>query len=57
MSKGQLITKCLFGVLNSSKKQTKKFDLTTMISQVEFFLFVFWKNSKHRKDILKLTDL
>ena len=29
--KGQLISKGLFGILNSPKKRTKKFDLTTMI--------------------------
>ena len=28
-----------------------------MIPQVELFSFVFWKNSKHQKDISKLTDL
>ena len=28
VAKGHLISKCLFGVLNSSKKQTKKFNLT-----------------------------
>jgi hypothetical protein len=28
-AKVQLISKPLFGILNSSKKQTKKFDLTT----------------------------
>ena len=33
--KGQLISKGLFGILNSSKKRTKKFDVTTMIHQVE----------------------
>ena len=29
--KGQLISKCLFGFFNSPKKQTKKFDFTTMV--------------------------
>ena len=38
-AKGQLISK---GILNSSKK----FDLTTMIHQVDLFWFVFWKNLK-----------
>ena len=28
--KGQLILKCLFGIFNSFKKRTKKFDLTTI---------------------------
>ena len=47
--KGQLISKGLFGILNSSKKRTKKFDLTTMIPQVDLFSFVFWKNLKTPK--------
>ena len=42
-TKGQLISKGLFGILNSSKKQTKTFDFTTMI---DLFKFVFWKNLK-----------
>ena len=57
VAKGHLISKCLFGVFNFSKKQTKKFDFTTIVSQVELFSFIFWKNSKIQKDILKLTDL
>ena len=28
--KGQLISKCLFGIFNSPKKGTKKFDFTTI---------------------------
>ena len=39
--KGQLISKGLFGILNSSKKRTKKFDLTTMTPQVDLFSFVY----------------
>ena len=31
--------------------------LLTMIPQVKLFLFIFWKNSKHQKDIYKSTDL
>ena len=42
--KGQLISKCLFCILNSPKKQTKKFDFTTMVPQVELFSFTFWEN-------------
>ena len=38
-SKGQLISKKLFDILNSSKKQMKKFDLTTMIPHVDLFSF------------------
>ena len=43
-AKGQLISKCLFGIFNSPKKRTKKFDFTTMVPQVELFLFTFWEN-------------
>ena len=32
--KGQLISKCLFGVFNSSKKQTKQFNLRYHSSKV-----------------------
>ena len=32
--KGQLISKCLFGIFNSPKKQTKKIDFATMVPQV-----------------------
>ena len=42
--KGQLISKCLFGIFKSPKKRTKKFDFTTMVPQVELFLCVFWEN-------------
>ena len=55
--KGQLISKFLFGFFNSPKKQMKKFDFTTMVPQIELFLFVFWEKWRHQKDILKLTDL
>ena len=42
----------------SSKKQTNKFDFTTMIPQVDLFLFVFsGRNWRHQKDISKKTDL
>ena len=47
--KGQLISKGLFGILNSSKNEQKKFALTTMIPQADLFLFVFWKNLKTPK--------
>ena len=40
-AKGQLISKGRFGILNSSKKQTKNLNLSTMIPQVALFLFVF----------------
>ena len=40
----QLFLKYLFGIFNSPKKQTKKFDFTTMVSQVKLFSFIFWEN-------------
>ena len=43
-TKGQLILKCLFGIFNSPKKGTEKFDFTTMVPQVELFSLVFWEN-------------
>ena len=42
--KGQLISKCLFGIFNFAKKRMKKFNLTNMVPQINLFLFVFWKN-------------
>ena len=48
--KVQLISKCLFGIFNSPKKWTKKFDSTTMVPQVELFSFIFWENWRHKKD-------
>ena len=53
--KGQLISKGLFGILNSSKKQTKKIDLTTMIPQGDLFLFVFWEILKTPKRYLEIN--
>ena len=41
----------------SSKKGTNKFDLTTMIPQVDLFSYVFWRKSTTPKTISKLTDL
>jgi hypothetical protein len=38
--KGQLISKCLLSVFNSSKKRTKKFDLTAMIPRIVFVRFL-----------------
>ena len=40
-TKGPLISKCLFSVFVSHIKQTKKFDFTTMVSQIKLSLFVF----------------
>ena len=55
-SKGQLISKCIFGIFKSPKKHMIKFDFTTMVPQVELFLFIFWENWRHQKDISKLTS-
>ena len=48
-SKGQLFSKGFFGILNSPKKRTKKIDFTSMIPQVDLFLFVFWEKLKPQK--------
>ena len=48
-TKGQLISKYIFGIFNSPKKQTKKFDSTTMVPQVDLFSFISWKNLKTLK--------
>ena len=48
-SKSLLISKGLFGILNSPKKRTKKIDFTTMIPQVDVFSFVFWEVLKTPK--------
>ena len=47
--KGQLISKGLFGILNSLKKRAKKIDFTTVIPQVDLFSFIFWKKLKTAK--------
>ena len=57
MTKGQLISKYLFVIFNSSEKWTKKFDFTTPVPQVKLCLFFFGENWRHQKDISKLTDL
>ena len=55
IAKGQLISKGLFGILNSPKKRTKKFDFTTMIPQVDLFSFVFWEKLKTPKRHFKIN--
>ena len=49
MAKGQIISKANYGILNSSKKRTSKFDFTTMIPQVDLFSLVFWRKLKTPK--------
>ena len=56
-TKGQLISEGLFNILNSSKKQTKTFNLTTMIPQVDLFFVHFLEEFEDTKIISKLTDL
>ena len=55
--KGQIISKANYGILNSSKKQTNKFDFTAMIPEVDLFSFVFWRKLKTPKRYFELTDL
>ena len=54
--KGQLISKCLFGILKFPQKWTKKFNFTTMEPQIELFLFAFWENWRHQR-LIKWPDL
>ena len=54
-SKGQLISKCFLGSSISSKKQTNEFDFTTMIPQVDLFLFVFWRKSTTQKNHFEIN--
>ena len=48
-NKGQLISKGLFVILNSPKKQTKKFDFTTIQYLRSPFFFFFWEKLKTPK--------
>ena len=50
IAKGQLISKGLFGILNSPKKRRKEFNFITMIPQVDLFSFVFWRKSTTLKN-------
>ena len=52
-SEGQLISKCLFGVFNSSKKRTKKIALSTMIPQVKLFCVRFLEELKTPKRLFE----
>ena len=62
-SKGQLISKGLFGVFNSSKKQqqmkTSRPQIWGIILSTVgwIFSFIFWKNSGYQQVLSKLTDL
>ena len=54
-TKGQLISKELFDILNSPKKRTNKFDFATMIPQVDLFSFAFWKKLKTTKEPFEIN--
>ena len=58
-AKGQLISKGHFGVFNSSKKKYEKIrPNSTMIPQVELFLFIFfWKNWGYQKVLFEINWL
>ena len=46
LAKGQIISKGFLVSSISYKKQTKEFDFTTMIPQVDLFLFVLIEDTK-----------
>ena len=59
-SKGQLISKCLFGFIVWTKISTKNLTnsaLEWVGQNLSNFSLVFWSKRWHQKDILKLTDL
>ena len=56
ITKGQLISKGLFGILNSSKKWTKKFNLTTILwclrsTCFRLFFGRIWRHQKRHFEI------
>ena len=55
--KGQLISKVLVGILNSSKKQTKKLDLQYDDTSGRLVFVRFLEELKTKKVPSKLTDL
>ena len=56
-SKGQTKLKFFFQADVSSIKRTNEFYFTTMNPHFDLFSFVFGRNWRHQKDILKLTAL
>ena len=54
-TKGQIISKANYGILNSSKKRTNKFNFTTMIPQDDLFSFVFWRKLKTPKRLFEIN--
>ena len=55
--KGQLISKCLFGVFNLSQKTNENKSTWGIIVVKSNFFVRFWVNWGYQKDILKITDL
>ena len=51
LAKGQLISKCFFGVIDFLQKTNERIRLTTMITQVDLFLFVFGGNRRPQKTL------
>ena len=54
VTKGQIISKCLFGVFNFFQKTN---EYTSHSSKNRIHSFVFWKNSRLDNLLSKLTDL
>ena len=57
VNKGQLISEWLFGILNSSQKQTKKFDLTTKGQLISKGLFGIFNSSKKTNEKIRPTTM
>ena len=57
LTKGQLISKFLFGVINFFQKTNKNKSTWVIIVVKSNFFVRFWKNWRYQKVLLKLTDL
>ena len=59
ISKGQLISKCLFGVFNFFQKMNESIQLyyDAWCLRSTCFCPFFWRNWRRQKDMSKLTDL
>ena len=57
ITKGQLISKVLFGIFNTSKNEQKQVNLRYHSTIGRIFLFISWKNSGHQQVLLKSTYL
>ena len=55
-TKGQLISKCLFGIFNSPKKRTKNLSLLLWYIKLNCFRSFFGRIEDTKKYISKLTD-